>query len=362
MTEAYRANYLPLDKGAIDQSYFMEELIDATAKLEVYKEKIKDSKIDSAWFMPTLQQKEALASSQLEGTQATLDGVLVNQISPNDRDKNLNEVKNYYLATIRGLEILSKEKFSDDFFFNIHNVLMQGNVRKPSCVGEYRTEQNYIGKNDKTHAITFVPPVPEDVPALMNNLIDYMNSTDDTYRPLVRTAIIHAQFETIHPFMDGNGRVGRMLIPMYLFSQNQIELPCFFISEALERDKLQYYILLNNIRIQGDWNEWIKFFLTTVIKQCDKYIQIISEINDLYSKDKEKACNISRSSNMVDVIDALYQYPITTAKQISEVTNIPTTSVNRYLGQLVESKLLFMDTKGRNRTYFYLGLLSIIRA
>ncbi|MBR1827815.1 MAG: hypothetical protein IJ771_08915, partial [Clostridia bacterium] len=81
MTEAYRANYLPLDKGAIDQSYFMEELIDATAKLEVYKEKIKDSKIDSAWFMPTLQQKEALASSQLEGTQATLDGVLVNQIS-----------------------------------------------------------------------------------------------------------------------------------------------------------------------------------------------------------------------------------------------------------------------------------------
>ena len=239
---------------------------------------------------------------------------------------------------------------------------MQGNVRKPSCVGEYRTEQNYIGKNDKTHAITFVPPVPEDVPALMNNLIDYMNSTDDTYRPLVRTAIIHAQFETIHPFMDGNGRVGRMLIPMYLFSQNQIELPCFFISEALERDKLQYYILLNNIRIQGDWNEWIKFFLTTVIKQCDKYIQIISEINDLYSKDKEKACNISRSSNMVDVIDALYQYPITTAKQISEVTNIPTTSVNRYLGQLVESKLLFTDTKGRNRTYFYLGLLSIIRA
>ena len=153
-----------------------------------------------------------------------------------------------------------------------------------------------------------------------------------------------------------------MVIPMYLFSQNQIELPCFFISEALERDKLQYYILLNNIRIQGDWNEWIKFFLTTVIKQCDKYIQIISEINDLYSKDKEKACNISRSSNMVDVIDALYQYPITTAKQISEVTNIPTTSVNRYLGQLVESKLLFTDTKGRNRTYFYLGLLSIIRA
>ncbi len=362
MNIAYEASQLPLDSVVIDQTYFFEELIDATTKLEVYKEKINDSKLDSTWFMPTLQQKEALASSQLEGTQATLDGVLVNQVSPNDKDKNLNEVRNYYRATVKGYETLKKHDFSDDFFFDIHKALMYGNVRKPSLIGEYRKEQNYIGKYDRTHSITFIPPAPDKVPGLMSNLIEYINTPKDKYRPLVRTAIIHAQFETIHPFMDGNGRVGRMLIPMYLFSQKQIELPCFFISEALERDKLRYYTLLNNIRTQGDWNEWIKFFLATVTKQCEKYIQIISEINNLYSAHLSIACNMARSSNMVDIINALYQYPIITAKQIANITKIPMTSINRYLGQLVDSKILFTDNKSRNRTFFYYDLLEILRA
>lgn len=361
MNGAYNACLLPLESAVIDQTYFFEELIDATTKLEVYKEKIKDSKLDSSWFMPTLQQKEALASSMLEGTQATLDGVLINQVAPNDKDKNLNEVKNYYIATVKGYSYLYKRDFTDEFFFDIHNALMQGDVRKPAIIGAYRKDQNYIGRNDKSHSITFVPPAPDKVPELMNNLIDYMNNPMDKYRPLVRAAIVHAQFETIHPFMDGNGRVGRMLIPMYLFSQKQIELPCFFISEALERDKLRYYTLLNNIRINGDWNEWIRFFLATVTKQCEKYIQIITDINELYDKQMHIACDMVRSSNMVDIINELYKNPVTTAKQISEKTKIPMTSINRYLSQLVEQRILFSDNKSRNRTYFYYDLLEILR-
>lgn len=361
MDTAYNASFLPLDSALIDQTYFFEELIDATTKLEVYKEKIKDSKLDSSWFMPTLQQKEALASSQLEGTQATLDGVLINQVTPNDKDKNLNEVRNYYMATAQGYDSLSKRDFSNEFFCDIHKTLMWGNVRKPSVIGEYRKEQNYIGKNDKIHSITFIPPAPEKISELMDNLIGYINKPSDKYRPLVRTAIIHAQFETIHPFMDGNGRVGRMLVPMYLFAQKQIELPCFFISEALERDKMRYYNLLNNIRSNGDWNEWIKFFLSTVTKQCEKYIQIITQINELYNKHMEIARDMARSSNMSDVIDALYRHPITSAKQISEETKIPMTSINRYLTQLVDNKILYSDNKSRNRTYFYYDLLEVIR-
>lgn len=362
MNTAYEAILLPLGSSTIDQSYFFEELIDATAKFEVYKEKIKDSKLDSTWFMPTLQQKEALASSLLEGTQATLDGVLVNQIAPNDKDKNLNEVSNYYLATVRGYNALKKRDFSDEFFFDIHRALMSGNVRKPSLVGEYRREQNYIGRYDKTHSITFVPPAPEKVPDLMNNLINYINEPTDNFRPLVRTAIVHAQFETIHPFMDGNGRVGRMLIPMYLFAQKQIELPCFFISEALERDKLRYYTLLNNIRTKNDWNEWIKFFLSTVAKQCEKYIRIITEINELYIQHTSIVHNMVRSSNMLEIINAIYKHPITSAKQIADSTGIPISSVNRYLAQLVENNILFTDNKSRNRTYFCYDLLEILRA
>ena len=307
MSESYKASHLPLDDKAIDQSVFFEELIDATAKLEVYKEKIQDSKLDSSWFMPTLQQKEALASSTMEGTQATLDGVLTNQIAQNEKDKNLNEVHNYYIATKEGYESLRKHDFSEDFFL-------------------------------------------------------YMNNPEDHYRPLVRTAIIHAQFETIHPFMDGNGRVGRMLIPMYLFSAKQIDLPCFFISEALERDKMKYYGLLNAIRYEKDWNEWIKFFLSTVTMQCEKYIQIISRINDLYEKHLGIARQLARSSNVVDVVNVLYKYPIITGKQIAEITHIPQTSVNRYLSMFVDSKILYTDNKSRNRTYFYYDLLDILRA
>ena len=239
---------------------------------------------------------------------------------------------------------------------------MRGNVRKPAEIGEYRKKQNYIGRNDKSHSITFVPPTPDKVPSLMSNLIDYINNPSDNLRPLVRTAIIHAQFETIHPFMDGNGRVGRMLIPMYLFAKKQIELPCFFISEALEHDKLRYYTLLNNIRTNGNWNEWIKFFLATVTSQCEKYIKIISEINELFDRHTIVACELSRSSNMIEILNALFQNPITNSKQISKLTGIPMTSVSRYLGQLVDSKILYADNKGRNRNYFYFDLLDILRS
>ncbi len=195
----------------------------------------------------------------------------------------------------------------------------------------------------------------------MENLISYINKPEDNFRPLVRSAIIHAQFETIHPFMDGNGRVGRMLIPMYLFSQKQIDLPCFFISEALERDKLRYYNLLNNIRYKGEWNEWIKFFLATVAKQCDKYIGIISQINNLYEKHLNIATDLARSSNIVGVINALYQHPVASGKQIADAAGVPQTSVNRYLSMLVENRILYTDNKRKNRTYYYYELLDILR-
>ncbi len=359
--QAYNASFLPLSNGCIDYSYFLDELIDATAKLEVYKEKIVDSKLESNWFMPTLQQKEALASSLLEGTQATLDGVLTNQAEPNDSDQNINEVLNYFSASKKGIHILGRENFSNEFFCELHSILMNGNVRKPEVIGKYRTEQNYIGKNDGTHAITFTPPAPEKVPELMDNLISYINEPSDILKPLVRIAVIHAQFETIHPFMDGNGRVGRMLIPLYLYYTKQIELPCFFISEALEHDKLRYYNLLNNIRQKDDWNEWIKFFLATVAKQCDKYISIVTAINKLYDSHMGIACNFTKSSNVVPVINMLYQYPITTAKQIVGKTKLPLTSVNRLLNMMVDEKILITDGKQRNKKYIYYGLLDIIR-
>lgn len=361
MSDSYEAMTLPLRAGTINPLQFLDELIDATARLEVYREKIHDSKLNSSWFMPTLQQKEALASSALEGTQATLDGVLTNQIAPNDKDRNLNEVQNYYRATLDGYRMLRSHDFTHDFFWRIHTTLMTGNVRKPDVIGAYRTKQNYIGRNDSA-VITFTPPVAEKVYALMDNLISYINEPQDQLRPLVRTAIIHAQFETIHPFMDGNGRVGRMLIPMYLFAKKQIDLPCFFISEALEHDKLRYYSLLNNIRYKGEWDEWIKFFLATVAAQCNKYIRIISDINDLHDRHIEVAKNLVRSPNIEDVINALYETPITTAKTVAAKTGLPPATINRYLSLLVDQGLLSTNNQSRYRTFYYFELLDILHS
>lgn len=360
MSEAYKAATLPLASGLIDYKFFLDELIAAASKLEVYKEKIKDSKVNSDWFMPTLQRKEALASSSLEGTQATLDGVLTNQTLKATDDQNTNEVENYFKATELGRKILSREDFSNSFFYDIHSVLMDGNVRKPGLIGSYRTEQNYIGKNDKSHAITFIPPEPKEVPALMSNLIDYINSPADSFQPLIRTAIIHAQFETIHPFMDGNGRVGRMLIPLFLYANKQIESPYFFISEALEHDKIKYYNLLNETRTKNNWNDWIKFFLSTVAKQCEKYIGIINAINELYEHDLQNAREIVKNSKIVDIIDSLYRYPITNGKMIATETGIPAATVNRLINMLIDSKILYSNGK-RNRTFIYVDLLNIIR-
>lgn len=362
MSEAYNALPLPQAYGNIDHSYFMDELIDATAALEVYKEKIKDSKVNSKWFMPTLQQKEALKSSMLEGTQATLDGVLINQITPDENNRHLIEISNYFMATVEGHRLLKRGDFNDEFFCSIHQTLLSGKVRKQTdVVGKYRENQNYIGKTvDGT--LVYTPPKPDDVPALMKNLIDYMNDPADALRPLVRTAIVHAQFETIHPFGDGNGRVGRILIPLYLYAQNQLDLPYFFISEALEKDKHKYYKLLMDTRENGKWNEWIKFFLDTVVKQCRKYIRIISDINELYAKHLTKACDLIKSSSGINkMIDLLFQYPIFDAKTMQQHTGIPLATVNRYLKLLVDNNIIYTDSKKRNKNYFYYDLLALLR-
>lgn len=362
MGQAFHPSILPIDSELIKTDIFFDELIDASTSLEVYKEKIKDSKLDRAWFLPTLQQKEALASSMIEGTQASLDGVLVNRVVPDKKDVDIQEVLNYDAATEYGYRYLKRGDFDKDFILDLHKILLSGKVRKQTDqIGEFRTHQNYVGTMGRKREITYTPPEPEMVGKLIDNLIEYIEKPKDNYRSLVRIAIIHAQFETIHPFMDGNGRVGRILIPLYLYYVEQIDMPCFFVSEAFERDKLKYYTLLNNIRNKNEWSEWIKFFLITVKNQCDKYIRMISDINLLYEKDLEKASGLVRTGNMRTLINLLYKYPIVNSSTIAQCSDIPSATINRYLNVLVDADILYTDDKCRNRTYFYYDLLNILR-
>lgn len=363
MKKAFNPVMLPLPTETLDYSIFINELLEATSKLEVYKEKIKDSKLDSSWFMPTLQQKEAIASTKLEGTQATLDGVLINQIEPDKNNQNLNEVSNYFHATVLGLKMLQVGSFSDDFLCKIHEALLFGNVRKRenALIGVYRNTQNFIGMTNGSREITYIPPAPQNVPTLMKNLIEYINDPHDSLQPLVRVAIIHAQMETIHPFDDGNGRVGRIMIPLYLYKKQQISLTCFFISEALESDKFKYYRLLDGTREKGNWNEWIKFFLQTVAKQCEKYIYIIERINQMYEEHLSLAKSLISNNAVVDIINAIYKQPILSLSEFEKETNLSPATINRYINVLLANGILDTDGKKRNRTFFCYELLDVLR-
>lgn len=363
MQRAFQPSLLPLKADKLDYSYFLDDLIDASAKLEVYKEKINDSKLDSSWFMPTLQKKEAVASSNLEGTQVTLDGVLINQIEPDKDNQDFNEISNYIDASFSGMKMLSRGKFSKDVLCEVHKILLTGKVRKRenTLIGDYRKVQNFIGLIGGSREITYIPPEPQKVGVLMYNLIDYMNNPKDNLQPLIRIAIIHAQIETIHPFDDGNGRVGRILIPLYLYEKQQISLPCFFISEAFESDKFKYYRLLNETREKEKWNEWIKFFLQTVAKQCEKYIYIVERINHLYEEHLHRAKTLISSNAIVDIINIIYKYPIFTIDMIEKEINVSKSTFNRYLNILVTNGILDTDGKKRNRTFFCYELLNVLR-
>ena len=354
MKNEYTIQNLPLDLKLIDPNFFFEELIDAYAKLEVYKEKLKDSKVDSSWFLPTLQQKEALSSSMLEGTQATLDEILINEVTPNEKDKNLNEVKNYYIATVMGYEYLKKHDFSDEFFFNMHRTLMEGNVRKPKTVGAFRTEQNCIRRNDPSHAITFVPPDPKDVRALMENLISYMNEANDGLRPLVQIAIIHAQFETIHPFLDGNGRMGRLLITFWLCQQEILTKPLLYLSYFFKQNRAEYYDRLMDVRKKGKWEEWIKFFLRGVAETSDESTKSAKEILEL-----QKRCSDillrkdGNNSHYQILLNDLFEKPFIQRNDVMTVLNVSNPTAGAIIDVFCDSKILYDLTPRRSRNKLY---------
>ena len=360
---AYTPFSLPLDEHLVNCDLFFDELVNATVTLRLYEETLKNSKLDRNLLIPTLKFKEAVASSLIEGTMITIDGVLSNLADPQETNNtSLFEVLNYCDAIEFGAAYLKNNTFSNEFFWQVHQVLMKGEKNAHLCAGEYRSVQNYVGTGTGSNIITkYVPPTPDVVPSFMNNLINYINRPKDNLRTIVQTAIIHAQFETIHPFNDGNGRVGRILIPLYLYYTHQIGSPFFFISDALEKDRHQYYELLNNTRTNNDWNSWIRFFLNAVTQQGERNIRIISEINSLYEYQCSEVLKRIRSTKVIQILNAFYKNPVSTVKQVVDNTGLSMPTVNRLLNEMVRAGFLKTNDKARYRLFTLNDVLNIIR-
>lgn len=312
------------------------------------------------YLIPLLHKREAISSMAIEGTQTTLNEVFDNEVEDAEKRNNseYTEVYNHTRAIVYGFDYLRVHEFSHEFIKNIHKLMMDGLDQKDSGkeIGEYKTQDNHIVNS--LGKIVFDPPSYKKTNKYMTELIDYMNKKDDT-NPFIKVAIIHAQFESIHPFENGNGRVGRMLINMYLFKQGVINVPIFYISEALNVEKSVYYKKLTSTR-ESSYDEWISFFLKKCIQQVEKHINYFEQMDALYTITKEKLRLILNSPKFEEIVKCLFTSPILTSKYFANKLKVSQSQARKYLINMEKNKILLGDDRERNRKYIFDDLINII--
>ena len=302
-------------------------------------------------LLSPLTTKEAVISSKIEGTQATLEEVLEYEASASvkiERHEDIQEIINYRQALAYAIEQIEKKPINLNLIKKIHFGLLDSVRGIDKARGEFRTIQNWIGSpGTPIEKATFVPPAPEIVLPSMSNLEYYIHHEEKDR--LVQLAIIHAQFEMIHPFIDGNGRVGRILIPLFLVEKQLLKNPVFYISSYLDEKRDIYYDRLNNVSKKGDWNGWISFFLEAVEAQAKKNTTVVQSILSFYEEMKEMIVKYTKSQFAIRALDAIFEKPIFTTTQFIARSSIPKASAMRMLSKLKEEKILVNIREGKGR-------------
>lgn len=351
---------LPLDKSIIVYQDFINEFTRAQTKLGALNEKLNVEHFHTH-AINHLLKLESLYSTKIEGTQTTIDSVYEAEVDSKINDDDINEVLRYNKAITEGsLHVKNGELITNKLIKEIHEILLGGNIRKnsPFIAGEFRFQQNRVGDH--------IPPIASDVENYMGNLEKYINSDygyEDDLPHIIKIAIIHAQFETIHPFPDGNGRVGRILIPLYLYKEKVIKHPYFFLSQELERQKNKYYSYLQGTRTNDahGYSEWFKYFFNAIANQAEKDIQFVNNLDALYNETFEKIKMIINSSNVTVLIQAMFKQPTFTTEYLHQDTKIEKNTIRGYLNKLVENRIIFKGSQKRNVKYYFYDLLEIIK-
>ncbi|MBQ6520338.1 MAG: Fic family protein [Anaerolineaceae bacterium] len=328
--EPYIPDMLPLEIESFYTPSMLKLISDSSASLSKYNGIMTNPSLDPNIFLSPLEAKEAVLSSRIEGTETTLDDVLLfdADVFSGDREGDIVEVLNYRTAMREARKWLEKGyPINKTVICEIQKSLLQGVRGQNKMPGEIRKEQVWIGARYSTiENAQYVPPAPTNVPNFIDNLLYYMSLDDQ--EPLIQTAIMHAQFEIIHPFMDGNGRTGRILIPLFLWSKNRLDSPMFYISEYFESNRDQYTQCLHNITAHQDWPGWIQFFLRAIQFQADKNSKKALKITDLYEECKNKLFSVQNSQNSLKGLDILFSMPIFSAAQFRNIAKMtpPTTA------------------------------------
>jgi Fic family protein len=319
---------------------------------------------DSDLFVLMYVRKEAVLSSQIEGTQSSLNDLLraEAQIFDPDRPADVSEVSNYVAALNYGLERLDELPVSIRLIREIHERLLRGVRGAHLQLGELRQSQNWIGTGGASlNNATFVPPPPDEVPNALSDLERFIHSKD-SMPALVRIGLTHAQFESIHPFLDGNGRVGRLLITFLLCQQMILQSPVLYLSHFLKANRAEYYEHLQNIRDDGDWESWLKFFLRGVIEVSREATATARAIVDLREADRQKIIDeLGRvAGNALKVHGSLFRFPLVSVNPIANFLGVSFTSANRLMERLVEIGILNEVTgNARNRVFSYVSYIRL---
>ena len=309
-------------------------------------------------FVYMYVRKEAVLSSQIEGTQASLDDLLEFEARPpkSPRFPDVREVANYVAAMNHGLQRLSTLPVSLRLIREIHSELLADSRGSERAVGEFRHSQNWIGTPGCTLSeATFVPPpVHEMLPAL--NDLERFCHAHGTMPDLIQVGLIHAQFETIHPFLDGNGRIGRLIIPLYLVSKGILKKPVLYLSDFFEKNRQLYFDNLSRTREKDDLVHWILFFLTGIIEIAKNGISTFDSILKLKSTVDEKIQKLgSRMPKARRVLDFLYNKPVINAQMVAEVSGLSLPSAYKLIEDLEKMKILIEITGSKRDRSFIFG-------
>lgn len=351
--DPYIPEALPIDLSRLHWESVAPKMSEASAALAYYNG-VLESIINPSIFLSPLETKEAVLSSRIEGTITTVDEVLKYEvdIKPESlaKQNDIIEVLNYRAATRAAKDWLRRDNpFNLTLICAIHDELMQGVRGKNKNPGELRQEQVWIGpKGCRIEDAAYVPPEPLGLRGYLENLMAYMNRTDQEV--LIQTAILHAQFEIIHPFSDGNGRTGRILIPLFLWCKQRISSPMFYISEFFDEYRDQYIGNLRAISSTKNWEDWILFFLEAITVQAKRNSKKAKQVLDLYKTLRMRIGEITKSPYANRVVDALFVSPVMKRSDFIELSGIDPKSAHRMLAKLKTEKILTTMVKPAGRT------------
>ncbi len=305
--------------------------------------------------------REAVLSSRIEGTVSTIDDILIANVGGNVNANidDLKEVNNYITALNYGIERLKTLPLSCRLLKEIHEKLMTGVRGHNATPGEYRRSQNWLGPSGCTlHTAKYIPAPPEYLLEILAELDKFLH--DETIPPLIQIALAHYQFEAIHPFLDGNGRIGRLLITLFLVDRKVLPTPLLYLSAFLEASRQEYYDHLRNVTEKGDWQSWLIYFLNGVARQSEDSLSRASRINDLLDSWREQLAD-SRAGVPTRLIKGLAANPYLTIRHASDSLNISFTTVQRAVSKL-ESLGILQEVSGnqRNRLYCAKEILMIL--